>query len=83
MTPSDVINNPLNEWRLWEWRFPHLARGEGVQRAKIDVRAPPLGSYVRVRLKRSDPGRRFLKETDPVQPSHSHSIYQVVGYNLM
>lgn len=83
MTPIQVIDNPLYEWRLWERRFPHLKRNEPPPRAKFDRRAPPIGSFVRVRMKRSDPGRRFLKETDPVQPSHSHAIYQVIGYNLM
>lgn len=83
LTPDEVLNNAENEWRLWELRFPHLARNELPQRALLDPRAPPLGSFVRVAHKRTEPGRHFTKETDPTAPTFSMAVYQVVGYNLM
>ena len=51
-------------------------------RAQIDPRAPPLGSFVRVAMKRSG-AHTFAKETDTHATAFSHALYQVIRYDLM
>lgn len=82
MTPEQVISNPVNEWRLRLRRYPWLARRGGTpKRASIDPRALPLGSWVRVRMDRV--GEHFKKGTDATATKYSHSVYQIIRYDLM
>lgn len=82
MTPAEVINNEEKEWMLRLWRYPWLAvKGGTPVRAQIDPRAPPLGSFVRIAMKRSGK-HTWAKETDTHATAFSHALYQILRYDL-
>ena len=83
MTPAEVINDELKEFKLRLHRYPWLAHLGGIPvRAQIDPRAPPIGSFVRVLMQRKGV-HAFAKETDTHATRFSHALYQIFRYDLM
>lgn len=83
MTPAEVINDEAKEFMLRLHRYPWLGEHGGMPvRAQFDPRAPRLGSFVRVAMKRSG-AHTFAKETDTHATAFSHALYQVIRYDLM
>ena len=83
MTPAEVINDEVKEFNLRLLRYPWLGQPDGVPvRCQVDPHAPPVGSFVRVAMKRTG-AHTYAKETDTHATAFSHAIYQIIRYDLM